>query len=84
MPCLFPGMDPFSEMQPFWSDFAPTLLAEIRNALLPQLLSRYDVRIEEYPDRLAVAVAVAHDFRPPVARGPGSPARFAGRFSSRL
>ena len=48
MPCPFPGMDPFLEMQPFWSDFSPTLLAEIRNALLPQLLPRYDVRIEEY------------------------------------
>jgi hypothetical protein len=48
MPCPFPGMDPYLEMQPFWSDFAPTLLAEIRNALLPQLLPRYDVRIEEY------------------------------------
>jgi hypothetical protein len=41
-------MDPFLEMQPFWSDFAPRLLAEIGNALLPQLLPRYDVRIEEY------------------------------------
>ena len=41
-------MDPFLEMPPFWSDFSPTLLGEIRNALLPQLLPRYDVRIEEY------------------------------------
>ncbi len=48
MPCPFPGMDPFLEMPPFWSDFAPTLLAEIRNILLPRLLPRYDVRIEEY------------------------------------
>ncbi len=47
MPCPFPGMDPFLEMPPFWGDFAPTLLAEIRNALLPRLLPRYDVRIEE-------------------------------------
>ncbi len=48
MPNPFPGMDPYLEMQPFWSDFAPTLLAEIRNALLPKLLPNYDVRIEEY------------------------------------
>lgn len=48
MPCPFTGMDPFLEMPPFWGDFAPTLLAEIRNALLPRLLPRYDVRIEEY------------------------------------
>ena len=48
MPCPFPGMDPYLEMPPFWGDFSPTLLAEIRNALLPQVLPRYDVRIEEY------------------------------------
>lgn len=48
MPCPFPGMDPFLEMQPFWSDFAPKLLTAISNALLPKLLPHYDVRIEEY------------------------------------
>ncbi len=48
MPCPFPGMDPFLEMPPFGSDFSPRLLAEIGNALLPKLLPRYDVRIEEY------------------------------------
>ena len=47
MPCPFPGINPYLEMQPFWSDFAPRLLAEMGNALLPQLLPRYDVRIEE-------------------------------------
>jgi hypothetical protein len=26
MPCPFPGMDPYLEFQPFWGDFAPTLL----------------------------------------------------------
>ena len=48
MPCPFPGMDPYLEMPPFWSDFSPTLLGEIRNALLPRVLPTYDVRIEEY------------------------------------
>jgi hypothetical protein len=48
MPCPFPGMDPFLEVQPFWSYFAPQLLTAISNALLPNLLPRYDVRIEEY------------------------------------
>jgi hypothetical protein len=48
MPCPFPGMDPYLEMQPFWSDFAPTFIGEIRNALLARLLPRYDVRMEEY------------------------------------
>jgi hypothetical protein len=41
-------MDPYLEMPPFWSDFSPTLLGEIRNALLPKVLPLYDVRIEEY------------------------------------
>jgi hypothetical protein len=41
-------MDPFLEMPPFWGDFSPKLLTAISNALLPQLLPRYDVRIEEY------------------------------------
>ena len=48
MPCPFPGMDPFLEMPPFWGDFSPKLLTAISNALLPRLLPRYDVRIEEY------------------------------------
>jgi hypothetical protein len=41
-------MDPFLEMPPFWGDFSPKLLTAISNALLPKLLPRYDVRIEEY------------------------------------
>lgn len=48
MPCPFPGMDPFLEMPPFWGDFSPKLLTALSNALLPRLLPRYDVRIEEY------------------------------------
>lgn len=48
MPCPFPGMDPYLEMQPFWSDFAPKLLTAISNDLLARLLPRYDVRLEEY------------------------------------
>ena len=48
MSCPFPGMDPFLEMPPCWGDFSPKLLTAISNALLPQLLPRYDLRIEEY------------------------------------
>ncbi len=48
MPSPFPGMDPYLEMPPYWGDFAPTMLGEIRNALLPKVLPRYDVTIEEY------------------------------------
>ena len=48
MPCPFPGMDPYLEMQPFWSDFAPRFLAAICDRLLSRLLPRYDVRLEEY------------------------------------
>lgn len=44
----FPGIDPYLEMQPFWSDFAPKFLTAISNTLLAQLLPRYEVRIEEY------------------------------------
>lgn len=44
----FPGMDPYLEPQPFWSDFAPSLLASIRNQLRGKLFPDYDVRIEEY------------------------------------
>lgn len=54
MPCPFPGMDPFLEMPPYWSDFSPKLLTAISNALLPRVLPRYDVRIEEY-------LVVTHD-----------------------
>jgi hypothetical protein len=48
MACPFPGMDPYLEMQPFWSDFAPKFLTAISNELLTRLLPRYDVRVEEY------------------------------------
>jgi hypothetical protein len=41
-------MDPYLEIQPFWGDFAPVFLGQIRNALLGSLLPRYEVRIEEY------------------------------------
>jgi hypothetical protein len=41
-------MDPYLEMQPFWSDFAPAFLTAIRNDIVARLLPRYDVRIEEY------------------------------------
>jgi hypothetical protein len=41
-------MDPYLEMPPYWADFSPGFLAEMRNALLVQLLPRYEVRIDEY------------------------------------
>lgn len=44
----FPGMDPYLERQPFWSDFAPRLLTTISNQLRAKLFPEYDVRIEEY------------------------------------
>ena len=44
----FPGMDPYLELQPFWSDFGPRLLTAISNQLLSKLLPDYDVRMEEY------------------------------------
>lgn len=48
MPCPFPGMDPYLEVPPYWSDFSPAFLSAIRNQLLSILLPRYDVRLEEY------------------------------------
>ncbi len=48
MPCPFPGMDPFLEVPPYWSDFTPAFLTAIRNQLLPAVIPRYDVRLEEY------------------------------------
>lgn len=44
----FPGMDPYLELPPFWSDFGPRLLSAISNQLLTALLPHYDVRMEEY------------------------------------
>jgi hypothetical protein len=41
-------MDPYLEMPPFWGDFAPGLLKSISNQLLPQLLPKYDLRVEQY------------------------------------
>lgn len=48
MRCPFPGMDPYLEIPPFWGDFSPRFLTAISNALLEQLLPKYDVRIDEY------------------------------------
>jgi hypothetical protein len=48
MPCPFPGMDPFLEIPPFWSDFTPKLLTAMSNQLLGFLIPKYEVRIDEY------------------------------------
>lgn len=45
MPSPFPGMDPFIESQG-WSDFHTRLIAEISNALMPNLRPRYEVKVE--------------------------------------
>lgn len=45
MPCPFPGMDPYIESQA-WEDFHLHLVAEIANALVPQVRPRYIVRTE--------------------------------------
>ena len=58
MPCPFLGMDPFLEVAPYWSDFSPAFLTAIRNQLLPTVLPRYDVRLEEY-------LVLEHDELPP-------------------
>ena len=47
MPCPFPGMDPYLELQ-HWSDFSPKFLTELSNQLLRTVLPKYEVRLEEY------------------------------------
>ena len=66
MPCPFPGMDPYLEMQPDWSDFHLSLLIAISNHLLAQLLPKYDVRFKEYL-MLSECDLVLHRRKPNVA-----------------
>lgn len=72
MPCPFPGMDPFLEVPPYWSDFSPRLLTSIGNCLLPLVLPKYEVRLEEYlvlehevlpPHRVKPDLVVSSDWR---------------------
>ena len=58
MPCPFPDMDPFLEAPPYWSDFSPRLLTSIGNCLLPLMLPKYEVRLEEY-------LVLEHEVLPP-------------------
>lgn len=46
MPSPFPGMDPYIENQ-LWEDFHLTLIASLREALIPQVRPHYVVRVEE-------------------------------------
>ena len=48
MPCPFPGMDPYLELEPNWSDFTPGFVKSLANHMLSRVLPRYDVRVEEY------------------------------------
>src|SRR6266705_2746102 len=47
MPSPFPGMDPYLEQPALWPDVHNGLIAELRNALAPQLRPRYYVALEE-------------------------------------
>ena len=47
MPTPFPGMDPYLEQPVLWPDMHNGLIAELRNALAPQLRPRYYVALEE-------------------------------------
>jgi hypothetical protein len=47
MPTPFPGMDPYLEHPGLWPDVHNGLIAELRNALAPQLRPRYYVALEE-------------------------------------
>jgi hypothetical protein len=47
-------MDPYLEAEPFWTDFTHSFISSLANAMLPSLLPRYDVLVEEY-------IYVAHE-----------------------
>src|SRR5919204_1602565 len=47
MPTPLPGMDPYLEQPALWPDVHNGLIAELRNALAPQLRPRYYVALEE-------------------------------------
>jgi hypothetical protein len=43
MPSPFPGMDPFLEGSPIWTDFHGDFIYAMREALVPKLRPRYIV-----------------------------------------
>jgi hypothetical protein len=48
MPSPFPGMNPYLERPDVWNDFHDSFIPAAREALVPHLLPRYYVRIEEH------------------------------------
>ena len=48
MPSPFPGMNPYLENPHKWADFHNTYIPALRAALLPQVLPKYDVQIQEH------------------------------------
>jgi Protein of unknown function (DUF4058) len=47
MPSPFPGMNPYLEQPDVWLDFHQSFIAAMRDALVPQIMPRYIVKIEE-------------------------------------
>jgi hypothetical protein len=47
MACPFPGMDPYLEDPAFWPDFHRSFITYLRDALLDQLPTSYDARVDE-------------------------------------
>ena len=79
MPTPFPGMDPYVEQPVLWLDVHNGLIAELRNALAPQLRPRYYVALEERR-YLAEPAGLAFVSRPDVTVV-GSPIPAANRTS---
>lgn len=48
MPSPFPGMNPFIEKAELWRDFHTAFLTFFRSALMPQVVPKYVVRIEQH------------------------------------
>lgn len=76
MPSPFPGMDPFIESQ-IWPDFHATFVPALREALMPRVRPRYEVRVErrvylehveDIPARIIIpdAALIEGDFDEPI------------------
>src|SRR5260370_32588938 len=48
MPSPFPGMNPFLEQEDVWQDFHQSFIPLLREALSPQVLPAYIVKVEEH------------------------------------
>ena len=72
MPSPFPGMDPFIEGQR-WRDFHHSFIETLREQLVPRVLPRYDVEVEERVYLEKVGDDLGHPIGPDVSVWDSSP-----------